>query len=155
MKQAIVLELHTGQLSEFEVSGIGFDGLLPKLDLFMLADFSFRYSGAARITLPGLSSFQDLLPPKMAAFLQPWMHKLEAAVPGSEEYLGKLARLLSFVGRQARGVPDGAHSPCKAFSVDAVTVRSTPGQVRPCGHNCMLTTPYHCDVLCLTSWRIV
>jgi hypothetical protein len=133
--QAVVLELSSGDLSSVDVSAIGFDGLLPKLDLFMLAEMYFRVCGATHCSdtfLPGPATFHELLEvfsPTLAARSKSLLGAIDKAVPGIQGLADKLARLCTFVALQASGLPQGAHAAGKPYGVDSVTVRPRPGMV--------------------------
>jgi Gaa1-like, GPI transamidase component len=154
-----VLEVATGNLGDLEVTGLGHDGLLPKLDLFMLAEHSFRVAGGARTRLPAPASLSSLLPPRAAELIKFWQQSLHKQLPGSQRYLEKLAQLASFVGRQASGVAGGAHAECKRYGVDAVTVRTNPDAVRCCEANVLLLLVVFASATVLTlppcarEWR--
>lgn len=125
-----MLELLTGDVAALEISTIGTDGLLPKLDLYLLIDFYFRRFGRSALSLPGPRSPRDLLPPSWEPTVVPWLQAVSRHFPGSEAYLDKLTALLRFVAQQASGVPDGTHAVCKQWGLDAVTARTRRGLVR-------------------------
>lgn len=94
-----------------EVSGVGFHGLLPKLDFFMLAEHFFRIDGRSQIRLPWRMT------PLLSA-VQAGLSQLDTG-----KYGDKLLGMLSFLGMQVGGNPDGAHAAFKDYAVDAVTAR--------------------------------
>lgn len=129
--QAVILELHTGAWDSVDVAAIGHDGLLPKLDMFMVAELYTRTEGATRTFLPGAASLPNLLARLGGAAPAAWLQQHYTKVPVAlRQYADELARLLGFVGAQALGHAQGAHAACKRFGVDAVTVRTRPRQVR-------------------------
>ena len=119
-----MLELHIGAWSSVDVAAVGHDGLLPKLDLFMLAELYARSEGGARTFLPGAATFTDLLARLGRAN---WLQRAYATAPVPlRRYTDDLARLLGFVGTQAMGDAQGAHAACKRYGVDAVSIRTRP-----------------------------
>lgn len=118
-----------GKWDRVEVTGEGFDGQLPKLDLFLLAAHTFHRIAPSPPALPGPTHFtldHFTLPPPLQTFLQTQLNQLSRA---HRSLLDALVRLAAFVGRQALGKPTGAHAPFKDFFVDAVTVRLTLSEV--------------------------
>jgi Gaa1-like, GPI transamidase component len=128
--QAVVLELHSSDVSALEVTGVGYSGQLPKLDLWMLAEHAFSRIAGSYVTLPGPHTLPDVLPVQLFKPLERQLAWLEGQLRGSQRYVQKLVQLSGFVGRQALGQPGGGHAPCKSYGVDAVTVRTTEHQVR-------------------------
>ena len=94
-----------------EVSGVGAHGLLPKLDFFMLAEYFFRVEARVPVQLPWR-------PTPLLSAVKAGLSKVD-----SGKYGGKLLGMLSFLGMQVGGNPDGAHAAFKDHAVDAVTVR--------------------------------
>ena len=131
--QALVLEIQSmaskaaGGAAEapVEVSGVGFHGLLPKLDFFMLAEYFFRIDAKMSVQLPWRPT--------------PLLRAVKAGLSNvnSGKYGDKLLGMLSFLGMQVGGNPDGAHAAFKDYAVDAVTarigvraLRAAPGNLR-------------------------
>lgn len=118
-----------------EVSGMGFNGLLPKLDFFMLAEYFFRMDARAQIKVPWRPT------PLLSAvrFVLNWSKEALNDLPsswaaygpvkevqkqlGTGKYRDQLLGTLSFLGMQVGGNPDGAHAAFKDYAVDAVTAR--------------------------------
>lgn len=117
--QALVLEIQsmdfrTGDSkigAPVEISGVGFHGLLPKLDFFMLAEYFFRIDARAKVQLPWR-------PTPLLQAVQTGLSKVDTG-----KYGDKLLGMLSFLGMQVGGNPDGAHAAFKDYAVDAVTAR--------------------------------
>ena len=151
--QAVVLEFVSSfELNaDVEVATVGFDGLLPKLDLYMLAEHCFRSFAGASTALPGPSSIRELLEPLAeslrrriptwaSAQLRQTLSEPLSALPAGlgaalstvlpRGYAEKLSRTLGFVGAQGGGTAGGAHAAFKSLGIDAVTVRLRPDLVR-------------------------
>lgn len=136
---------------------MGYDGQLPKLDLFMLAEHSLRRVAGFSTALPILQYQREYMLP---AFLRQPLSDLTSAVaellPESwctQQYGRKLAQLCSFTAQQALGLPQGAHAPCKQYGIDAVTVRTAPGSPQVCDTSCWFFSQHRAspDLTDLTS----
>jgi hypothetical protein len=94
-----------------ELSGVGTQGLLPKLDLWMLPAHFFPLDAGAKVSLPYRRT--------------PLLDTVQAALPRErlDGFRQPLLGMLSFLGMQLGGNPDGAHAAFKGYAVDAVTAR--------------------------------
>lgn len=103
-----------------EVSPVGRQGLLPKLDVVLLVNHFLR----SQLRL------HTRLPQRRLALLE----QLKAVLPPpadkqQQQYMALLEGTASFVAMQAGGMPDGAHAAFKEYAVDAITARMV--SVRP------------------------
>jgi hypothetical protein len=123
LQQAIILEVSTAAFNAIELSVEGYDGQLPKLDMYwMLKYYSSSWTG-----LPVLLRGQVQAIQLAEAFKD---------TPALQQHVASLANLAQFVWRQARGLPLGAHAAFKVYNVDAVTVRLVH-EVRPYVLSCV------------------
>lgn len=112
--QAIVVEAQDTQWQAAEVSPVGRQGLLPKLDVVLLVNHFLRTQLGLSAGLPSrkpalLEQVKSLLPPP--------------ATSEQKKYVDLLEGTLGFVTLQVGGMPDGAHAAFKDYAVDAVTAR--------------------------------
>jgi hypothetical protein len=123
LQQAIIMEVPTAAFNAIELSVEGYDGQLPKLDMYWL----LKYYSSAWTGLPVLLRGQ-LQASRLADTFKD--------TPALQQHVYGLANLAQFVWRQARGLPLGAHAAFKVYNVDAITVRLVH-EVRPwCGCGC-------------------
>lgn len=118
--QAVVVEAQGAAWYAAEVSAVGRQGLLPKLDVVLLVNHFLR----------GQLRLHTRLPRRRPALLE----QLKAALPPpaikqQQRYLALLDGMASFMAMQVGGLPDGAHAAFKEYAVDAVTARML--SVRP------------------------
>jgi hypothetical protein len=120
MQQGVVLEAEGGNVDALDLPLPGYDGQLPKLDMYWL--LKFYTGGWVRAAFVG-----DPLPPPPAPLRAAAAAAAVLAGPGAGaavwEHLQRLAVMGGFAWQQARGLPLGAHAPFKTASVDAVTLR--------------------------------
>eukprot|EP00892_Ulva_mutabilis_P006819 jgi/Ulvmu1/4509/UM002_0235.1 len=117
LQQAFVIEAQTTSWQTVEVSAMGRQGLLPKLDVVLLINFFLNS--------------QVKLKPKLPQRRPELVERLKALLPKpankqQRQYASLLQGTLSFVAMQVGGRPDGAHAPFKEYAVDAVTARVLP-----------------------------
>lgn len=110
LQQAILLEVPTAAFNAIELSVEGYDGQLPKLDMYWL----LKYYSSSWTGLPVLLRGQVQASQLAEVFKD---------TPALQQHVASLANLAQFVWRQARGLPLGAHAAFKVYNVDAVTVR--------------------------------
>ncbi len=111
MQQAIVLESTQVPFDAVELLLDGHDGQLPKLDMYWL----LKYYATNWIRAPVFLHNQHASGLLVERFVPLW----------ARAYVHKLATLVQFGWRQARGLPLGAHAAFKACGVDAATMRLT------------------------------
>lgn len=154
-----MLEVQDGgdALQTWQVTGMGYDGQLPKLDLFMLAEHSLSRVAGFATALASLSegaAWGTLAPKPLQAAFKQVAGAAGSVVPGgwdTPRYGAKLLQLWAFVAQQAAGLPQGAHAPCKRYGIDAVTVRTSPSTTKvrtpvpwSCGHMARCTLACAC-----------
>lgn len=115
--QAFVVEAQTTSWQTAEISALGRQGLLPKLDVVLLVNHFLKTQVRLKPTLPQRR-------PAMVEQLRSVLPRL--AGKQQQEYASLLQGTLSFVAMQVGGMPDGAHAPFKEYAVDAVTARMLP-----------------------------
>lgn len=115
-----MVEAQSGMWQAAEVSLIGRQGLLPKLDVMLLVNHFLRLQLRLNTHLP---QHRPALLEQLKAALPP------PATKEQQQYLALLEGTVSFVAMQVGGMADGAHAAFKEYAVDAVTARLLP--VRP------------------------
>ncbi|KAI8463809.1 MAG: hypothetical protein J3K34DRAFT_494099 [Monoraphidium minutum] len=120
MQQAAVLEVAGGDFDTIEFPLPGYDGQLPKLDMYwLLKYYTSAYVRAAHDREP---------PPPPPAPLAAAAAAVGAAFGddagrAARAHLTRVATILAFAGDQARGLPLGGHAPFKGAGADAATLR--------------------------------
>ncbi|CAD7698383.1 unnamed protein product [Ostreobium quekettii] len=114
LQQAVVVEVTQPTFDAVEIALEGYNGQLPKLDMYWLVkSLSSRVLGVPM-----------LLSDRQADGRLVGMGRLFGS-KGSRDhgYAGRLEAMLSFVGRLALGTPTGPHAAFKPWAVDAITMK--------------------------------
>lgn len=122
MQQAVVVEAAGGDVDTLEFPLPGYDGQLPKLDMYwLLKYYTSAYVRAAHAGDPP----PPPPPPLAAAAAAVGAAAGPAAGAAAAAHAQRAAAMAAFAWQQARGLPLGAHAPFKSASADAVTARLT------------------------------
>eukprot|EP00879_Flechtneria_rotunda_P032149 GHRR01035308.1.p1 GENE.GHRR01035308.1~~GHRR01035308.1.p1 ORF type:complete len:582 (+),score=254.23 GHRR01035308.1:441-2186(+) len=126
LQQALVVELPSDSFNRILVSLEGWEGSLPKLDMFWLIRWFCWSYVAAPIELPHLGAPTAALTPYITPILNNLLPNGGANSPIGKAvvaHVSKITIMCQFIWRQAWGLPTGAHAPFKGLMVDAATLR--------------------------------
>ncbi|GBF97123.1 glycosylphosphatidylinositol anchor attachment [Raphidocelis subcapitata] len=123
LQQGVVVEAADGRVGGLDLPLPGYDGQLPKLDMYWL----LKSYTSGWVSAPFAGEPAPPPPPPLRAAAAAAAAAFGADAADAEAHAARLASMAAFAWAQARGLPLGAHAPFKTAAVDAVTLRLLPG----------------------------